>query len=167
MIKNSFAKTILTIGLVACKKSISENGIVNGLLASTGVELQGKPKDVTIITSASKSGNTDVFTWSATGGITENGNWTDDKVLSPAVRSPVVGTLHDTFTLNGIKGSLKLNFNGLLKPTADPDLFIVEGSWRFLSGTASYKDVAGQGKGSVVMNFSELTATSTLDGQVK
>src|SRR4030095_14867437 len=120
---------------IACKKSISDNEMVNGLPASGVLQPQSKLKEVTIITSASKSGNSEVFTWSASGGITDNGIWTDDKVLWGAVRSPVVGTLHDTFTLNGSKGSLKLNFNGLLKPTADPDVFLIEGSWHILSGT--------------------------------
>ena len=45
--------------------------------------------------------------WSASGGITDNGNWSDDKVLWGAIHSPVVGTPHDTFTLNGNNGSIK------------------------------------------------------------
>src|SRR5262245_45830548 len=121
MTKNFLTTVILSISLIACKKSISDNGMVNGLPASTEAESQNKLKDVTIITSASKPGNTDVFTWSALGGITDNGNWADDKVLWAAVRSPMVGTLHDTFTLYGNNGSIKLRFDGLLKPTADPD----------------------------------------------
>jgi hypothetical protein len=45
---------------------------------------------------------------------------TDDKVIWGAIHSPVVGTLHDTFTLNGNKGgTIKLGFDGLLKPTSD------------------------------------------------
>jgi len=167
MKKNLFTIMFLAIGLIACKKSISDNGIVNGLSTSAEIEPQNKLKDVTIITSASKSGNTDLFTWSASGGISDNGSWADDKVLWAAVRSPVVGTLHDTFTLNGNKGSMTLSFDGLLKPTADPDLFMIVGSWRILSGTDLYKDIAGQGKGTVMINFSQSTATSTLEGQVK
>jgi hypothetical protein len=167
MTKNFFTIMILTISLVGCKKSISDNGIVNGLSTSAEIEPQNKLKEVTIITSASKSGNTDLFTWSASGGITDNGNWTDDKVLWAAVRSPVVGTLHDVFTLYGSKGSITIGFDGLLKPTADPDLFMIEGSWHILSGTDSYKQVVGQGKGTVMINFSQSTATSTLEGQVK
>jgi hypothetical protein len=169
MTKNSFIFIIiiLTINLVACKKSISENEILDGLTASTEKEPNNKLKEITIITAASKSGNTELFTWSASGAITDNGNWTDDKVLWGAINSPVVGTLHDTFTLNGNKGSIKLNFNGLLKPTDDPDLFIIEGNWHILSGTDSYKDVVGQGEGTVIINFSQSTATSTLSGQIK
>jgi hypothetical protein len=166
MTKNFFTIMILAISLVACKKSISDNGIVNELTAFAEIESNNKLKEVTIITSASKSGNTELFTWSASGGITDNGNWTDDKVLWGATHSPVVGTLHDTFTLNGNKGSIKLSFNGLLKPTADPDLFMIEGNWHILSGTDLYKDIVGQGNGTVTINFSQSTATSTLWGQI-
>jgi hypothetical protein len=167
MTKNFFITMMLTVGLVACKKSISDNGMVNGLPASDVLQPQSKLKEVTIVTSASKSGNTDLFTWSASGGITDNGNWTDEKVLWGAVQSPVVGTLHDTFTLNGSKGSIRISFNGLLTPTADPDLFMIEGSWHILSGTDSYKDVVGQGQGTVMINFSQSAATSTLEGKIK
>jgi len=69
--------------------------------------------------------------------------------------------------LNENKGSIKINFNGLLKPTADPDLFMIEGNWHILSGTDSYKDIVGQGKGTVMINFSQSTASSTLWGQIK
>src|SRR5690349_18806910 len=124
MTKNFFTIMILAISLVACKKSISDNRMANELPASTEIESHSKLKEVSIITSASKSGNTELFTWSASGGITDNGNWNDDKVLWGAIPSPVVGTLHDTFTLYGSKGSMKLGFDGLLKPTADPDLFM-------------------------------------------
>lgn len=155
------------ISLIACKKSISDNGTVNGLPASAVIEPHNKLRDVTIITSASKSGNTDLFTWSASGAISDNGNWADDKVLWAAVRSPVVGTLHDTFTLNGNKGSITIGFNGLLKPTVDPDVFMIEGSWHILAGTDSYEDIVGEGKGTVMINFSQSTATSTLKGQVR
>jgi len=167
MKKNFFTIMILMISLAACKKSISDNARVNGSAASAEIESHNKLKEVTIITSASKSGNTELFTWSASGPITDNGNWTDDKILWGAVHSPVVGTLHDTFTLYGNKGSIKLNFNGLLTPTADPDLFMIEGNWHILSGTDSYKDIVGQGDGTVMINFSQSTATSTLQGQVK
>ena len=167
MTKNFFTIMILAISLVACKKSISDNGIVNELPVSADIESHNKLKEVTIITSASKTGNTELFTWSASGGITDNGNWTDDKVLWGAIHSPVVGTLHDTFTLYGNRGSIKLNFNGLLKPTADPDLFMIEGNWHILSGTDLYKDIVGQGSGTVMINFSQSIATSTLLGQIK
>jgi hypothetical protein len=167
MAKNFFAIIILTVSLVACKKSISDNGMDNRLSASAAKESHNELKEVSIITSASKSGNIELFTWSASGGITDNGNWTDDKVLWGAIHSPVVGTLHDTFTLHGNRGSIKLSFNGLLKPTADPDLFMIEGNWYIVSGTDSYKDIIGQGKGTVMINFSQSTATSTLEGQIK
>lgn len=167
MTKNFFPIMILTISLVACKKSISDNRIVNGLPEPAGIVSHNKLKEITIITSASKSGTTELFTWSVSGGITDNGNWTDDRVLWAAIHSPVVGTLHDTFTLIGNNGSIQLSFNGLLKPTADPDLFMIEGSWHILSGTDAYKDIVGQGKGTVMINFSESTATSTLQGQIK
>jgi len=167
MTKNFFTILILTISLGACKKSVSDKGIVDGLPPFAEIESHNKLKEVTIITSASKSGNMELFTWSASGGIADNGNWTDDKVLWSAIHSPVVGTLHDTFTLNGNNGSIKLSFNGLLKPTADPDVFLIEGNWYILSGTESYKDIVGQGKGIVMINFSQSTATSTLWGQIK
>jgi len=141
--------------------------MINGSLGNADIEPHIKLRDVTIITSANKDGNSEIFTWSASGGIADNGSWADDKVLWAAVQSPVVGTLHDTFTLYGDNGSIKINFNGLLKPTADPDLFMIEGSWHILSGTDLYKDVVGQGKGTVMINFSQSTATSTLWGQVK
>lgn len=167
MTKNFFTIAILTISLVACKKSISDNGLVNGLPASTEIEPHNKLKEVTIITSASKSENTDLFTWSASGGITDEGVWADDMVIWGAVHSPVVGTLHDTFTLNGNKGTIKLGFDGLLKPTADPNLFKIEGNWRVLSGTGSYNELVGQGSGIVMINFLQSTAASELLGQVK
>lgn len=142
--------------------------MVNGSLASAEIDTRNKLKEVTKITSASKSGNTELFTWSASGGITDNGNWTDDKVLWGAIYSPVVGTLHDTFTLNGNKGgTIKLGFDGLLKPTSDPNLFKIEGNWRVLSATNSYNGLEGQGSGIVMINFLQSTATSTLLGQVK
>ena len=175
MTKNFFAIIILTIGLVACKKSGSDVGTfngsweANGLSASTqiGPQVNNKLKDVTISTSASKFENTELFTWYASGGVTDEGVWTDDRVIWGAVRSPVVGTLHDTFTLNGTNGTIKLSFDGLLKPTADPNLFQIEGHWRILSGTGLYNALVGQGSGTVIINFSESTATSTLWGQVK
>ena len=167
MTKNFFTILILTISLGACKKSVSDNGIVDGLTPSGENESHNKLKEVTIITSATKSGNIELFTWSASGAIIDNGNWTDDKVLWGAIHSPVVGTLHDTFTLNGNSGSIKLSFNGLLKPTADSDLFRIEGNWYILSGTDSYKDIVGQGEGIVMINFSQSTATSALWGQIK
>jgi len=95
------------ISLLACKKSISDNEIVNALHESAKRGLPNYLKGVAIITSASKSGDTNLSTWSASVGITDNGNWTDDKVIWGAIHSPVVGTLHDTFTLNGEKGSFK------------------------------------------------------------
>ncbi|HEV8507086.1 MAG TPA: hypothetical protein VGQ53_16860 [Chitinophagaceae bacterium] len=167
MTKNFFAVAILTISFFACKKSISENVMINGSPATADIEPHNKLRDVTIITSANKAANTEIFTWSASGCIADNGSWADDKVLWGAVQSPVVGTLHDTFTLNGNKGSIKISFNGLLKPTDDPDVFMINGSWHVLAGTDLYKGLIGQGKGTVMINFSQSTATSTLEGQVK
>src|SRR5262245_56526971 len=128
MTKNFLTTMVLMISLTGCKKSLTDNGIVNGSPACAEIEPHNELKDVTIITSASKSGNSDLFTWSASGGISDNGSWADNKVLWAAVRSPVVGTLHDTFTLYGNNGSIKLRFDGLLKPTADPDLFAIQGN---------------------------------------
>ena len=160
---------MLTISILGCKKSISDNGMVNGMpaYAEIGSQYNNKLKEVTIITSASKSGNTELFTWSASGGIIDEGVWADDKVIWGAVRSPVVGTLHDTFTLNGNKGTITLSFDGLLKSTADPNLFQIDGNWRVLSGTGLYDGLVGQGSGTVMINFSQSTATSTLSGKIK
>jgi len=123
-------------------------------------------KDITITTFAGKSGGAETFTWSGSGAIKDSGAWSDNKVIWGAVKSPVVGTLHNTLTLTGSGGTMKLNYNGVLSTTPDPNVYKIEGSWTIVSGTGKYKSMMGQGNGTVMINFSQSTANGTLTGKV-
>jgi hypothetical protein len=106
------------------------------------------------------------FTWSSTGAIEDEGTWSDVTFFFAAVRSPVVGTLHDEILLVGSGGTIDLRFEGLLTPTPDPEVFELDASWRVLGGTGSYEGVHGGGSGLVEFRFADSAAEGDFIGRV-
>jgi hypothetical protein len=125
------------------------------------------PTAVTITLVAHKAENPPVFTWSSSGGISDAGDWVDGKFFWAAVRSPVVGTLHNELNLVGSKGTIKLRLDGLLTPTEIPDVLFLAGNWRVLSGTGEYANLRGEGTASVTFHFADSSAFGTFSGSVQ
>lgn len=126
-----------------------------------------QPEEVSIELVAEKLASPPKYTWKGTGAIADGGDWTDGDHFWAAIPSPVVGTLHNEITLHGAKGSLGIRFEGLLKPTADSQLFSMEGAWRILTGTESYANMHGSGQLSTIFRFATSSAWGTLTGKVK
>jgi len=96
--------------------------------------------------------------------ITDGGSWVDGDFFWAAIPSPVVGTLHNELTLVGATGTISIRFEGLLTPTSDPAIFVLEGHWRVLRGTGGYLGLHGGGSVSTVFDFAESSASGTFTG---
>ena len=160
---NRFTKSPAIFGLIVLFGSVTP---VTGQdqIFPADEESGTRPEYVTMHLFADQSATPPVYTWSASGAITDGGNWVDGDFFWAAIPSPVVGTLHNELTLVGATGTISIRFEGLLTPTSDPEIFVLEGHWRVLRGTGGYLGLHGGGSVSTVFDFAESSASGTFTG---
>ena len=160
---NRFTKSLAIFGLIVLIGSVIP---VTGQGQTSPADQQSgrQPEYVTIQLFANQSATPPVYTWSASDAITDEGNWVDGDFFWAAIPSPVVGTLHNELTLVGATGTINLRFEGLLTPTSDPEIFVLEGHWRVLRGTGGYLGLHGGGSVSTVFDFAGSSASGTFTG---
>jgi hypothetical protein len=122
------------------KRKIS-SGVIAGIafVALASPAAATRPEPVTITIDQHLTGpNTAAGTWTASGAISDSGDYAETFRLRPS------GAIQGTKTLTSLNGMIILRAVGVLEFTG-PTTAVIHGHWVVLSGAGDYTHLHGQG----------------------
>jgi hypothetical protein len=141
------------------KRTISSVLFLGVLMAVTTPAAATPPEPVTLTIDQHLTGpNTAAGTWTASGAISDSGDYAETFRLARS------GAIQGTKTLTSLKGTIIIRAVGVLEFTGATTA-VIHGHWVVLSGTGDYTHLHSQGPLTVYVDFATGTGLAIHEGR--